>query len=78
VKKRRKRPVWRRSVRVEKGVGHTAYGRADFVGLLFMRGFSIRELCEGLADGCVPAEVVEDAIRFYLRSPHAKEKETKR
>lgn len=68
--RRRKEPVWAASVTVDPWTGHgwTAYGRADFIFVLFMHGYSIAELSENLCNKFgVPPKVVEDAIRFGVR-----------
>lgn len=64
-----KRAVWERSVSVDKqGLAWVGGTRADFVFVLFMHGFSIEELCEGLIDGFRPTrEAIEDAIRYGMR-----------
>lgn len=67
--KRTRSHIWHRSIVQAKdgtwwvgGVGT----RADFVVDLFMKGWSIAEICDGLCDGYMTPEQVEDAIRYGI------------
>ncbi len=63
-----KHAVWERNVDEDAdGIGRLGGMRADFIGHLFMMGFSIAELADGCADGFMTTEMVEDAIRYVGR-----------
>lgn len=59
------RPIWARSVDVDAdGVGWVNGTRTDFVLVLFMHGYSLADLSDGLVDGYTNTEPLEDALRF--------------
>jgi len=67
--KKRRIHIWERSVSLDKegvawlgGIGT----RADFVYDLFMKGWSTAELADGLCDGYMTVEQVDDAIRYGM------------
>jgi hypothetical protein len=61
-------PIWARSVWVDKkGLPWVDGKRADFIYVLFMHGYSVREIRHNMLDGMsMSREQVEDAIRWGL------------